>query len=166
VKLIDRFDLSQVERDFAVANTPLFLLRKLRINSEVDRLSRSLDGRRLIHELGRALMRKPRILRNAVRPYVYLVALSKQQDKSLLRRAAALEAPHHPWFKCIADVLLAPTVATESGAFEFPASLIEPKAPAQPAPRIQSFEVPATLVQPQAPREPVSVTRIIMPWED
>ena len=98
-------DLSQAERDYLISNTPLFLLRKLRDNSVVKNMAQGASSTSLLSALRSSLKHEPRSLATAVRPYAYLVALSMQQQPAFWKRAAALNAPHHQWFKFMAEVL-------------------------------------------------------------
>jgi len=108
---IDRVRIPQAERDYAISNTPLFLLGKLRSNSAVQAIATGFDANEIFAALTKSLGRKPRTLVAAVRPYAYLVALSLKGDIPLLRNAASLDAPHHDWFRYLATVLLEMTPA-------------------------------------------------------
>ncbi len=94
------------EKAFAVANTPLFLLRKLRSDPAVLEISQTVPPGTIFAALKDSLRRSPKTLSDAVQPYVYLVALSLTRDLQGLKEAAQLEAPYADWFAYIAKVLV------------------------------------------------------------
>lgn len=126
MKTPDRIDLDGAQRIFAAANTPLFLLRKLRADPEVQRMSSDCDAEDVLDALNDAVLRRPKTLEDLVRPYAYLVALSLNQTKSYLERAAKIHAPYHNWFKYIADVLIKKYQATSFSVMKAPSYLREP----------------------------------------
>ena len=114
-------NLSGAEAAFAVANTPLFLLRKLRSDAAVQKISAQNSATRIFQELKLGLKTKPETLTALVEPYVFLVALSQKDTLATLRRAQNLKAPYHPWFQYLAKVLLksyAPTATAKITAPE------------------------------------------------
>jgi hypothetical protein len=106
VRALRSVDLSSAQSAFMVANSPLFLLRKLRDDPTVATIARRSRGATILSQLRRSLSREPRALHTAVVPYVYLVALSMQPDIKYLREASALPAPHHAWYTYLSGVLL------------------------------------------------------------
>ena len=107
MKALDKIDLKRAGESFAVANTPLFLIHRLRSDPAVQEIARSsTSGKTVLQALKKAISRKPRTLNDAVRPYVYLVVLSMIRDISFLKEASHLEAMHSNWFSYIAGVLL------------------------------------------------------------
>lgn len=104
---LDNISLERAEASFAVANTPLFLLRRLQSDSAVQDITNSgIGGSTILRALKKAIRLKPRTLHDAVRPYVYLVALSQNRDVSYLEEASRLDAQHFDWFGYIASVLM------------------------------------------------------------
>jgi hypothetical protein len=99
-------DLSRAQSAFMVANSPLFLLRKLREDPTVAEIAKKTRTTTILSQLRQSLSRESRTLRTAVAPYVYLVALSMQPDIKYLVHASKLSAPHHTWFSFLSDVLL------------------------------------------------------------
>jgi hypothetical protein len=133
---LDPIDLREAEKSVAVANTPIFLARRLRENPA---LKRALD----MHGAGKVFgaleiisARKPNDLKQASEVYFYLVALSLDSDASWLHRARALPSPHIKWFEEIADYLISttkPTFVASVGRTETPKSLIiNPDRPRSP----------------------------------
>src|SRR5882724_11742419 len=93
-------DFSQASHAYAVANTPLFLIRKLQQDPVVHEVSRSFSGEEILEELRRAVEHEPRGLVEYVRPYVYLAALSRQQQGVYLKTAGQLtNAAKWDWFE-------------------------------------------------------------------
>jgi hypothetical protein len=99
-------DLADAEMALAVANTPLFLLRKLRSDSSVQSISRAKSVAEILDALIFQLKRQPENLTQEVEPYVYLVALSMKRDLPSLKQAANMDAPHTKWFRYLAEVLV------------------------------------------------------------
>jgi hypothetical protein len=105
--------LTQAAEMYAVANTPLFLVRKLREDSAASEISASFDGATILEELKKALLSAPRTPDEYVRPYVYLVALAQKSDNQFLQQALSLAGHERwDWFDYIASVLLETHVAT------------------------------------------------------
>ncbi len=99
-------DLTQAAQAYAVANTPLFLIRKLNEDASVNQMS-SLPGNELFHALELAIGQRPESLIDYVRPYAYLVALSKQPQVSYLRDVTKISKINDwDWLSYIAEVLL------------------------------------------------------------
>ena len=107
MKKLQDIDLKQACRAFAVANTPLFLLRKLRQDSSVMEISRSFSPEAILKAIDVIFSQAPETLYDHVAPYAYLVALSKLSDGVHLRNALALRAPEQwNWFDYIRNVLI------------------------------------------------------------
>jgi hypothetical protein len=68
---------------FAVANTPAYLIRKLRQDPEISEISRSISDEEILAALRLAVKEDCAILLNAVRPYAYLVALSMKSKNDV-----------------------------------------------------------------------------------
>jgi len=103
---------------FALANTPLFVVRKLRSDPEVLALSARSSPEHLLDKLNTSLSRKPRSLRSAVMPYVYLVALFLKHDPRHLDLARRLDGSHHDWYNYIANALFQMTPVTNVSTHE------------------------------------------------
>lgn len=107
MKTLQQVELKQVSRAFAVANTPLFLLRKLREDEAVREISKDFSGDEILERLKELLQREPETLRDHVAPYAYLVALAQKPDDRHLRMAALIpDPPKWGWFDYIRRVLL------------------------------------------------------------
>jgi len=106
MKTTRKIDFGGAEAAFAVANTPLFLLRKLRADGAAGNIARSNSGRAILADLARALRRKPVGFAESVLPYLLIVALSYKPDIRFLRAASRKHALHYPWYSYIANVLL------------------------------------------------------------
>ena len=139
---LEQVDLRLAESSFAVANTPMFLIRKLRADPAVQELGSSHRSEEILRAIEAAVGTKPRTLLDAVRPYVYLVALSFDRDVSYLVRASQIRAPYFDWYEYIAQVL---REAHKTTSF-------------------QSLATRSVLVQPQvSARSTASVTRLMIP---
>lgn len=108
-------DLARAEAIYAVSNVPLFLLRKLLADAAPREISSSLSAAEILDELRTSVQTKPRTLRQAVEPYVLLVALSQKRDLAALREATAINAPYHDWLAYLSSALeqtFTPTTTT------------------------------------------------------
>lgn len=102
---LEDIDFSRAELSLAVANTPLFLVRKLKGDTAVLELSH-FNGEDLLNWLRNSLQNKPNDLSEAVKPYVYLVALAAKLDNQFLLRAADMKPSYEDdWYSYIYNVL-------------------------------------------------------------
>jgi hypothetical protein len=106
VRALRGVDLSGAQSVLAVANSPLFILRKLREDPTTAKIAGAASGHAIFNLLKTSLRRNPRTLRSAVAPYVYVVALSMQRDIKYLRQASRIHAPYPRWFKIVCAALL------------------------------------------------------------
>lgn len=105
MKDIKHIDLTQAGEIFAVANTPLFLLRKLRESQAVSE-AKEADEKEILESLQDALKQEQNTLTEAVRPYVYLVALSQKENDTALKEAAKYDSLSWHWYSLLAQRLL------------------------------------------------------------
>lgn len=99
-------DLAGPMEVFAVANTPLFLIRKLRQEPVVSDIARSFSGKEILGALQDALEREQTELQDIVAPYVYVVALSFEIADQYLNEAAKLpNLKKWDWLEYILQVL-------------------------------------------------------------
>lgn len=104
---LDKYPLNQAQQAFAVANTPLFLVRKLRTDPEVHDIARALEGPELLDLLRASLASTPPSLRETVIPYVLLVSLSFKDDASFLKAALSIPRGYeNDWFDYVLQALL------------------------------------------------------------
>ena len=99
-------DMTRAEAIYSVSNVPLFLLRKLQADAAPREISSSLLAAEILDELRTSVRTKPQTLRQAVEPYVLLVALSQKRDLAALREATAINARYHDWFAYLASALV------------------------------------------------------------
>lgn len=100
-------DLSSAAYSYAVSNSPIYLIRKLKEDNSVVELGHRFSGDDLLAALKVEMSQEPTDLMDFVKPYAYLVALSTKERDAYLR--AALEIPNSnkwEWFKYIGLVLL------------------------------------------------------------
>ena len=112
MKLGKKLNLEAADTIFATANTPLFLVRKLRADSSVTTIAASNSSEDIFRGMRAVLKIKATDFRSSVMPYVLLVALSLKPDNTYLMKSVGLPAPHHPWFRYCADYLLSNFQAT------------------------------------------------------
>lgn len=112
------------ESDLLVANTPLFLLRKLRTNQTVAEIAQFSRGSLVLSALKEALKQEPKTLRKTVLPYVYLVALSMMPESSFLQSAAKFKSPHHDWYSYLVEALIQSYRPATIKTIEIPTKLL------------------------------------------
>jgi hypothetical protein len=98
-------DLSEAGNTYLIANTPLFLARRLQTDSSADLLSRLCSCEDLYAGIVDALQKDPENSIDAVRPFMYLIALRGQETPDLFFKAAELHSRRHPWYTTVARVL-------------------------------------------------------------
>jgi len=99
-----QIDTQTAEAALAVANTPLFLLRKLRADPIVASLARDRNAEELLSSLREISQKEPQTLQDLVLAYVYLVSLSLKENLSNLHAAAAIPIQAE-WYRYIANYL-------------------------------------------------------------
>jgi hypothetical protein len=125
--VLDPIDLREAEKFVAVANTPIFLARRLRESFALQQALKLHGAEKIFGALKNISTRKPADLKQAAEVYFYLVALSLDSDASWLYRARALPSHHIKWFESIADYLISiakPTILASVGQAELPKRLI------------------------------------------
>jgi hypothetical protein len=125
--LVDRIDLQSAKAAFAVANTPLFLMRKLRSDPAIALLARNRRGEEFLDALRDIAQREPTDLDELVLPYVYLVALSLKDDLSLLKEATQITQPYADWYQYIGNYLVQSTHPTMRKTVLFPHQIVIPR---------------------------------------
>lgn len=103
--LVSKIDLSNADRIFATANTPLYLVRNLQSDRAVRMIARQVPAQEILNELASALKTEAVDFRSSVYPYVLLVALSLNTRNRFLTKATTYPAPHHRWYAYCADYL-------------------------------------------------------------
>jgi len=99
-------DLTGASKVFAVANTPPFLVRKLLSEPVVQELNRRFSGTEILDALRSSASEKPNDLAGAVKPYVYLVALSRNSAVNFLHESRSIRAPYCDWFDYVREYLI------------------------------------------------------------
>lgn len=128
MKAAHDFDLVEASRVLGVANTPLFLVRKLQADAEIRAISEEVSGEQILEGLAMALSQEPATPVEAVRPYAYLVALWFKPVPVYLKDAAKLSpaAEHWRWFEYISSVLIETYSHVESATLKVPVLIAEP----------------------------------------
>jgi hypothetical protein len=120
-----QINLDIAEKIFATANTPLFLLRKLRSDPETVRIRSRHSSDEILRELRNALKDNTGSFRSSVLPYVLLVTLSLDLENHYLIEASKLKAPHHRWFVYSCNYLLNEFRPTVIGTLKQKRSIIQ-----------------------------------------
>jgi hypothetical protein len=120
-------DLGQAVQAFALANTPLYLLRKLREDPALQEIGRQFSGEQILVALEEALKQEPKSLLDFAKPYAYLVALSFKADGKPLSEAAKLPNTNKwEWFAYIQAVLTQTLVPTATFHIESKPTPLKP----------------------------------------
>ncbi len=91
-------DTSNVEANFVVANTPNFLVRRLKEDKATPLLSQAVSGEELLKTYVAAIQREPNTIRELVTPYLCLAALSLKPEMKFLKDAQEFRAdPLYKW---------------------------------------------------------------------
>jgi hypothetical protein len=120
---IPDIDTFLAEKTYAVANTPLFLLRKLREDPAVLQIARAAPIDAIFDALKSSLEEEPRNLRETVLPYFCLIALAIAGNRNKLEEATRLRSTHAEWYSYIANVLLETHQSTVSRTLEAPRTI-------------------------------------------
>jgi hypothetical protein len=106
MKQLHEIDFTAASLALAVANTPSFLIRKLKSDPGVKFIADSYSDEQILNELRATPNADPAEPLNAVRPYAYLTALWMKPRPDALRIAAELETSRWRWYSVIASFLL------------------------------------------------------------
>lgn len=127
-------DFTQLAQTFALANTPLYLVRKFREDPTVQELARGFSGEQILAVLEKALNQEPVSLLDYTKPYAYLVALSLMPEGGHLREAAKLpNMDKWQWLSYIRAVLAETFIPTTRFHVEWKPSLSELDSPIRSA---------------------------------
>jgi hypothetical protein len=124
--VLEPITMAEAETAVAVANTPIFLARRLRENQAVRRALQLHGPAKIFAALESIAPRKPYSLTDATKVYFYLVALSFDMDLLWLQRARKLAVPHIKWFSEVGDFLASGTVSTTKSSITAPAIISTP----------------------------------------
>ena len=120
---LEDVDVESAEAIFAIANTPLFLLKNLKRDIAVEAISEQFHPKQIYDGMAALLKIQPTSLEALVRPYVYLVALYQMEDAKFVDKASNLPASHHKWFNYISQTLNNELQPTSTSHIRFPASV-------------------------------------------
>jgi hypothetical protein len=119
-------DLRQASYVYGIANTPLFLVRKLQDDPAIRALGTECPGEQLVDALRLIAALEPASAVEAARPYAFLVALWFNPNIEHLREASTIQAPVHKWYAYIAQVLLETFSPVQSQSIEVAGELRTP----------------------------------------
>jgi hypothetical protein len=98
---------ANAEANFVVANTPNFLIRKMRDDPAALALSQSLSGQQILEIFKTYVGSEPTSMRELVIPYLCLSALSRKENVSYLVAATALvPASQYKWMATYNKILV------------------------------------------------------------
>jgi hypothetical protein len=103
----DWIDTTNVETNFVVANTPNFIVRRIREDKAPHLLSQNFSAEQLLKMYVEASAKKPDNLRELVTPYLLLSALWLKTDIKYLRDAIVFSPhPQYKWLRAFAQILI------------------------------------------------------------
>jgi hypothetical protein len=105
---------SSAKEAVLIANTPAFLLERLRKDIAVQYILDSMSGREIVRTLSEALASPPKDPSEIVPLYIYLVALSSvdPEDQELWNQIRSLDLSHLEWGEAIRRLIYAAAVPT------------------------------------------------------
>lgn len=119
-------DLNQACQYYSIANTPLFLVRKLQADPCVHALRDNFSGQQILDALRAGLAVGPNSTAEAVRPYAFLVALSLLPEIEPLRIASELPAKNWDWYEYVAAILVETFSPINAEMIRIPSELVAP----------------------------------------
>jgi len=102
---LKKADLTCASQAYAVANTPIYLIRRLQEDPAVYEIAK-FSGEDILQALRNAVRVQPESLLDYTRPYVYLVALSKLPSEDFLRSVDTDGMENWRWLPYMKQVLL------------------------------------------------------------
>ncbi|UVK44839.1 hypothetical protein BPNPMPFG_000304 [Mesorhizobium sp. AR07] len=99
---MENLDLSSVEDHYIFSNTPMYLVRRLKEDAAVASAAKQNSPQFLADQYKTQVRKPPENVREAVIPYVCLVALFLQKQAAKLKEMTALSPD--PSYKFIAEV--------------------------------------------------------------
>jgi len=108
----------------AVANTPLFVVRKLRERPDILTLALSMDIADIAEKLKKSAGSSPRNVRESAAPYLYATLLSMRGDARSIASVLRVN-PSYRWFGNIAEFLIKTTVSTSRKSIDLTGSFDE-----------------------------------------
>lgn len=103
-------DLKDIRLDnarsvYMTANTPMYIVRNLRADSEIVKLHLNNSTETILAEIEDRLGRLPLDFNDRILPLVLLAALALKQNRTAMLDAARLNGQHYRWYKQVADSL-------------------------------------------------------------
>jgi len=131
---LETFDLSQAAYTYGLANTPLFLVRKLQDDPAIRAISNSCSEDVILQSLRLLMGQEPTSALEAVKPYAYLVALWFKPEIGPLQQAAEMKTRAHQWYSYVAEVLIETYSPVQTQLIEVPGVLPAPSVTPEEAP--------------------------------
>jgi len=105
-----------------VANTPSFLLNRLRKDISVQTIASTMTGSSILRSLSEVLARPPKDVVEIVTAYVYLVALSGYdlKNEEIWRGISSLDLSALEWGPAIRDLMSTEAIPTNTLTISFP----------------------------------------------
>jgi hypothetical protein len=112
LSLFDSLDLTNANEVVLVANTPAFLLDRLRKDSSVAHIAQTVSTSAILGELSLLSAAPPQRVQDVVRRYVYLAALALKDPGEIWPGLAEIDLSGVQWGDQLRAMIEAQTVAT------------------------------------------------------
>lgn len=104
-------DLQDINLDHArsvymTANTPMYIIRNLRSDSQIMKICRQNSGEDILREIRDRLERLPLDFEDRVLPIALLVALSLKQNRDFMVEASLVNGRNCRWYRAVVDYLV------------------------------------------------------------
>jgi hypothetical protein len=120
------FDFAPAGKIYGIANTPLFLIRKLQVEPTARAIGDACAGSEIVEALRSMVNTEPANAAEAVRPYVLLLALWYKPEVDYLLEAAKLQTTIYGWYSYVAEVLRATFSSVQGQVIEVSGQLLSP----------------------------------------
>jgi hypothetical protein len=102
-----RYDTTQAELTYAVANSPMFLLDGIRDGSAAKQIAARESPKAILESFSELLHRDDNTFSWKVKPFVLVAASSLKNDPVLTRDLAEVAQPYGGWVSLLARVVMA-----------------------------------------------------------
>jgi hypothetical protein len=145
--LFDSLDLSNANEAVLVANTPFYLLDRLRKDSSVAHLAQSLSSAAILDELRDLSAIDPQRVQDIVQRYVYLAALAMKDPREVWPGLNQIDLRKLEWGEQLRAMIEAQTVATSRVVIGTPMEM------KRTVPPVQATNTRSTQMVQQDPRQ-------------
>lgn len=110
--LFDELDLSNANEVVLVANTPTYLLDRLRKDASVAHISQTVSATEILDALRATSATEPQRVQDVVQRYIYLAALAMKDPSEIWPGLAEIDLKKLEWGDQLREMIKAESVAT------------------------------------------------------